>query len=102
MRSRGTDPRSRRPFLAFQFLTVFGTQLFSGAFRVGDLRELDGLTRHDRRYRVFIDELRVSIPAQKNTEIIEPGYNALELDAVHEKNGQWCLVLANMVEKSVL
>src|SRR5690348_12772213 len=51
---------------------------------------------------MLVDELRVSIPAQENTKIIEPSYNALELHAVHEKNGQWCLVLANMIEKSVL
>src|SRR4026207_2490397 len=51
---------------------------------------------------MLVDELRVSIPAQENTKIIEPSYNALEFHAVHEKNGQWCLVLANMIEKSVL
>src|SRR4029079_4951270 len=51
---------------------------------------------------MLIDELRMSIPAQENTEIIEPSYNALKLYAVHEKNRQWCLVLANMIEKCVL
>jgi hypothetical protein len=44
----------------------------------------------------------MTIPAQEDAEIIEPSYNALELHAVHEKYGQRCLVLANMIEKRVL
>jgi hypothetical protein len=42
------------------------------------------------------------IPAQQHTEIVEPGHVALQLNAIHEKDGQRSLVLANMIEKGVL
>jgi len=87
---------------ALQFLWIGWTQLLSGSFGVGEVRKLDGLTRHDRRNGMLIDELRVAVPPQEHTEIVEPGYNALQLHPVHQKNGQRRLVLADVVEKRVL
>jgi hypothetical protein len=66
------------------------------------LHELDRSARHDRGNGVFIDKLRVAVPAKKDTEIIEPSYDPLKLDAVHEKDGQRRLIFSDMVEKSVL
>src|SRR5262245_39272769 len=53
-----------------------------------DFIELHGLAWHDRRNRVFEDELNLSIAPQQHGEVIEPGNNALKLHAIHEENGQ--------------
>ena len=98
-------PRARAGplLLALQLSRVGRTQLLlSGTFRVGDVCELNGLTRHDGRDGVLVDELRMSVAAQQDAEIIEPGHDALQLHAIHEKDGQRRLVLANMIEKRVL
>ena len=58
--------------------------------------------RHDCRNRVLVDELRMTIASQQDTEIIEPAYNALQLYAVDEKDRQRGFVLANIIEKRVL
>jgi hypothetical protein len=42
------------------------------------------------------------IPAQEHAEIIEPRYHALKLYAVHEKDRERNLVLADVIEESVL
>src|SRR5215212_9491637 len=60
------------------------------------LEQLHGMARHDRRDRVLIDELRMPIPAQEHTEIIEPCHHALKLNAVHEKDRERNLVLADV------
>jgi hypothetical protein len=51
---------------------------------------------------MFVDELRVAVPAQQDAEIIEPGHDSLKLHAVHEEDGQRRLVLSDIIEKSVL
>jgi hypothetical protein len=51
---------------------------------------------------MLVDELRVPVAAEQDAEIIEPSHHSLQLDAIHEKDGQRSLVLANMIEKSVL
>ena len=64
--------------------------------------EFDGLSRHDRRNRVLVDELRPPIPHKRDTEIVERGHDALQLDAVHEEYRQGRLLLADVIEERVL
>src|SRR5262245_61148043 len=90
------------PFLPLQRLRVGRTQLLSGTFRVGDFCKLNGRARHDCRDRVLVNELRMPVPSQQHAEIVEPGHDALKLDAVDEKYRERGLCLANMIEKSVL
>src|ERR1700730_16880073 len=42
------------------------------------------------------------IPAQQNTEIVEPSNNPLKLDTIDEKNGNRCLVFPDVVQENVL
>jgi hypothetical protein len=51
---------------------------------------------------MLVDELRMSIAAKEDTEIIEPADDPLQLHAVDEEDGQRCFVFANIIEKSVL
>jgi hypothetical protein len=44
----------------------------------------------------------MTIAPQQHAEIVKPGDNALQLHSVHEKYGQWRLLLANVIEKRVL
>jgi hypothetical protein len=51
---------------------------------------------------VLIDELGVTVTAQQHAEAVEPGDDALELDAIDEKNREWHLLLTDVIEKGVL
>jgi hypothetical protein len=62
----------------------------------------DRPARHDCRDGVLVDELRVTVAAQKHAEIVEPRDNALQLDAVDQKDRKWRLVFSNVIEKGVL
>src|SRR6202035_1928339 len=42
------------------------------------------------------------IPAQQNTEIVEPSNNPLKLDAIDEKYGNRCFVFPDVVQENVL
>jgi hypothetical protein len=44
----------------------------------------------------------MAIAAQKHAKIVKPSDNPLKLDPIHQENYQWCFVLANVIEKSVL
>ena len=66
------------------------------------LEQLQRRRRHDRRDRVLVDELRMTVPAQQDAEIVEPGDHALQLNAVHQEHGDRHLVLADAVEERVL
>jgi len=66
------------------------------------VQERDGAAGHDCRDGVFVNELGVSIPAQKHAEIVEPGHDALEFDAVNEEYRQRRLMLSHVVEECVL
>ena len=57
---------------------------------------------HDRRDRVLVDELRMTVATQQHAKIVEPGDDALQLDAVDEEDGQGGLGLADAVEEGVL
>src|SRR4029079_7068742 len=95
--------RGVRSFLRFSSRGSVGRNyLLSGTFRLGNICELNGLTGHDGRDGVLVDELRMSVAAEQDAEIVEPGHDALQLHPIHEKDRQRSLVLANMIEKSVL
>src|SRR4051812_16696692 len=64
------------------------------------LEQLHRVTGHYCRDRVLVDELGMPIPAQEHAEIIEPRHNALKLYAVHEKDRERNLVLADVIEES--
>jgi len=51
---------------------------------------------------MFINELRMTIPAQKQAEVIKPRYHALQFHAVDEENRQGNLALPNLVQKCIL
>ena len=61
-----------------------------------------GARRHDGRDRVLVDELRMAVAPQQHAEIVEPGHEALQFDAVDEKNRHRSLGLANVIEERVL
>jgi hypothetical protein len=44
----------------------------------------------------------VSVAAQEDTKIVEPRHDALQLDAVDEKDREGGLALADVIEKRVL
>jgi hypothetical protein len=63
---------------------------------------MDGLAGHDGRDRMLIHELRMTVPPQKHTKVVEPADDPLELYAVDEKDGERRLVLAHVVQERVL
>src|SRR6478609_3287917 len=66
------------------------------------LEQLHRMAGHDRRDRMLVNELRMTVTPQKHAEIIEPGDDALQLHAVDEENRQRNLLLADVVEEGVL
>lgn len=51
---------------------------------------------------MLVNKLALTVAAQEHTEGIEPGDNALQFDPVYEEDRQRHLVLADMVQESVL
>ena len=51
---------------------------------------------------MFVDKLRKAIAAEQNAEAVEPGDDALQLDAIDQKYCYRHLMLTNMIEKRVL
>jgi hypothetical protein len=51
---------------------------------------------------MFIYELPVTVPAQQHAKIVEPGYDALQLDTVHQKNCERRFIFSNVIEKRIL
>ena len=78
------------------------SDLFPGRRILGAFEQLDRMTGHNGRDGVLVDELRMTIATQQHAEIIEPGHHALQLDSVHQKNGERNFGLADVIEKSVL
>jgi hypothetical protein len=66
------------------------------------IKELYRRAGHDRRDGMLVDQLRMPVTAQKNAEIVKPRDDALQLDAIDEKNGQRDLLLSDMIQKRVL
>src|SRR5262249_9264176 len=73
-----------------------------GGRLLGPFEQLDRMTRHDRRDRVFVDQLRVPVATQKDAEIIEPGHDALQLNPVDQEDRERSFVLSDMVQEGVL
>src|SRR5690606_574440 len=63
---------------------------------------MDGSARHDGRYRMLINQLRVTVTAQKHTKVVEPGHDALQFDAVDEEDCKGSFALSDVIEKGVL
>src|SRR5262249_31670451 len=77
--------------------------LFPGGGRLlGPFEQLDRMTRHDRRDRVLVNQLRVPVATQKHAEIIEPGHDALQFNPVDQKDRERSFVLSDMVQEGVL
>ena len=51
---------------------------------------------------MFVYELRLTIAAQQDAEIVKPCNHALQLDPIHQKDGDGNFLLADMIEKDVL
>jgi hypothetical protein len=63
---------------------------------------LDRMTGHDRRDRVFVDQLRVAIAPQQDAEIVKPRDDALKLHSIDQKYGQWDFVFPYEVQECIL
>ena len=101
-RTAGCRARRAQPVRGRVAAAGLQSGLFPSRRIFGALEKLDGMTRHDGRNGVLVDELRVSVAPQQHAEIIEPGHHALQLDAVHQEDGERDLVLADVIEKRVL
>ena len=51
---------------------------------------------------MFIDQLRMAVASQQDTKVVEPSNDALQLDAVHQEDGQRDFIFADFVEEAVL
>jgi hypothetical protein len=51
---------------------------------------------------MLIHELRMTVPPQEHTKVVEPADDPLELYAVDEEDGERRLVLAYVVQERVL
>ncbi len=51
---------------------------------------------------MLVDELRMTVSAQENAEIIKPRHDALKFHAVHKKYRERRLALPNVIEKCIL
>jgi hypothetical protein len=69
---------------------------------VAGLEQLNRLAGHDRRYGVLVNELGMPVAAQQYAEIVEPGDDTLQFDAVDQEDRERNLVLTDKIEKSVL
>src|SRR5262245_36680617 len=69
---------------------------------LGPFEQLDRMTRHDRRDRVLVDQLRMPVPSQQHAEVIEPRYYALQLHPIDQKDCERGFVFADVIEEGVL
>jgi len=51
---------------------------------------------------VLVDKLRMTIPPEQETKIIEPGNDPLQLDAIHQKDCQRRLGFTYVIKEGVL
>jgi hypothetical protein len=66
------------------------------------LEQLNRLARHDRRYGMLVDELRVTVAPEQHAKIVKPGDDPLEFDPVDKKDGERNLVFTDKIEKRIL
>jgi hypothetical protein len=77
--------------------------LWPGVSRlVSRLEQLNRLAGHDRRYGVLINELGMPVAAQQYAEIVEPGDDTLQFDAIDQEDRDRNFVFTDKIEKSVL
>src|ERR1700675_3952831 len=101
---RATDCRARgtQPISAFVATARLQSVLIPGWRFLGALEKLYRMTWHDGRNGVLVDQLRMPIATQQHAEIIEPSDHALQLDAVHQEDGERNFGFADVVEEGVL
>jgi hypothetical protein len=46
---------------------------------------------------MLVDKLRVAVAPQKQTEIVEPGDDSLQLHSIDQKDRQWCFGFSNVI-----
>src|SRR5439155_11822218 len=76
--------------------------LVHGRRFLGAFKQLDRMTRHNRRDGVLVDELRMAVAPQQHAEIIEPGDNALQFHSVHQEDGERSFTFSDVIEEGVL
>src|SRR5947207_2436588 len=76
--------------------------LVLGRVLIRPFEQLDGVARHYGGNGMFVDELGMTITPEQHTEIVEPGHHALKLHAVHKKDRERSLVLADVIEERIL
>ncbi|GGE04561.1 hypothetical protein GCM10011529_08660 [Polymorphobacter glacialis] len=81
---------------------IFGQGVIVFAFNLFSIEQLHRTGRHNRRDGVLVHELRMAVTAQQHREVIEPGDDALQFDAVDEKHCHRGLGLADRVQENIL
>jgi hypothetical protein len=66
------------------------------------LEQLDRLSGHHGRDRMFVNELGMGISAQQHAKIIEPSNVPLQLNPVNQEYRDRHLCFADMIEKHIL
>jgi hypothetical protein len=95
--------RKRWPLASFGvFVSLRLTRERDRALGLRGIEQLDRSPRHHGADGVLVDELGVPVAPQQDREVVEPGDDALELDAVDQEDGHRGLVLAHMVQEHVL
>jgi hypothetical protein len=46
---------------------------------------------------MFVHKLNMPIAAKQNTEVVEPTNNSLKFDPIDQENGDWKLVLSDVI-----
>src|SRR3954471_7873220 len=64
--------------------------------------QLDRSARHDGRYRVLVDKLRMTVAPKQQAEIVEPGDNSLQLYSVDQEDRKWRFGFSNVIQEGVL
>jgi hypothetical protein len=62
----------------------------------------NGLARHNRRNRVFINQLALTVSAQQNAKIIKPSDHPLKFHTIYQENCYRNFGFTNVVKKRVL
>ncbi|MNL45841.1 hypothetical protein D3C87_1685180 [compost metagenome] len=66
------------------------------------VEQLDRRAGHDGGDRVLIDQLRLRVTTQQQAEIVEPGDDTLQLDAVHQEDGDGDFLLSDVIKEGIL
>ncbi len=72
------------------------------ARRLQQRGQIDRARGHDRRDRMLVDQLRLAVAAQQHREIVEPGDDPLQLDALDQEHRDRDLGSAQRIQEQVL